>query len=42
MAARLGYSTGTLDSITWLAQNRLDFPTMLRLWRRFGCVRLGG
>ena len=35
MANRLGYSNGTLDSITWLAQNRLDFPLMLRLWRLF-------
>lgn len=33
MANRLGYSNGTLDSITWLAQNRLDFPVMLRMWR---------
>jgi hypothetical protein len=36
MAARLGYSHGTLDSLVWLAQNRSDFPMMLRLWRRFG------
>lgn len=33
MANRLGYSDGTLDSLTWLAQNRLDFPLMLRMWR---------
>jgi hypothetical protein len=35
MAARLGFDTGPFDSIVWLAQNRLDFPLMLRLWRRF-------
>ena len=33
MANRLGYSNGTMDSITWLAQNRLAFPLMLRMWR---------
>jgi hypothetical protein len=36
MAARLGFDHGAFDSLTWLAQNRLDFPLMLRLWRRFG------
>jgi hypothetical protein len=41
MANRLGFSNGTLDSIVWLAQNRLDFPTMLRLWRRFGAFDAG-
>lgn len=35
MAARLGYDTGPFDSMVWLAQNRLDFPLMLRLWRQF-------
>lgn len=35
MAARLGYDTGPFDSLVWLAQNRLDFPLMLRLWRLF-------
>jgi len=35
MAARLGFDQGPFDSLTWLAQNRLDFPLMLRLWRRF-------
>ena len=33
MAKRLGYDTGPFDSLVWLAQNRLDFPLMLRLWR---------
>lgn len=33
MAARLGYDTGPFDSLTWLAQNRLDFPIMLRMLR---------
>jgi hypothetical protein len=41
MANRLGFSNGTLDSVVWLAQNRLDFPTMLRLWRRFGAFDAG-
>jgi hypothetical protein len=36
MAARLGFDQGPFDSLTWLSQNRLDFPLMLRLWRRFG------
>ena len=35
MAKRLGFDTGPFDSLTWLAQNRLDFPAMLRLWRLF-------
>lgn len=33
MANRLGYSNGTMDSLVWLAQNRLNFPLMLRMWR---------
>lgn len=33
MAARLGYDTGPFDSLTWLAQNRLDWPLVLRMWR---------
>ncbi|MGH2835767.1 MAG: hypothetical protein ACRDUT_00040 [Mycobacterium sp.] len=33
MANRLGFSNGTFDSITWLAQNRLDWPVLLRMWR---------
>jgi hypothetical protein len=33
MAARLGFGSGPFDSLTWLAQNRLDFPIMLRMWR---------
>lgn len=33
MAKRLGFDTGPFDSLVWLAQNRLEFPTMLRLWR---------
>lgn len=33
MANRLGFSNGTFDSVTWLAQNRLDFPALLRMWR---------
>jgi len=35
MAARLGYDTGPFNSLVWLAQNRLDFPLMLRLVRLF-------
>lgn len=35
MAARLGYDTGPMDSLTWLAQDRLSFELMLRLWRLF-------
>jgi hypothetical protein len=35
MAARLGFDQGPFDSVVWLAQNRLDFPMMLRLWRLF-------
>jgi hypothetical protein len=41
MAARLGFNTGPFDSLTWLAQNRLDFALMLRLWRRFGAFDQG-
>lgn len=41
MANRLGYSAGTMDSVTWLAQDRLDFAVMLRLWRRFGAFDSG-
>lgn len=33
MANRLGFDNGTLDSVIWLSQNRLDFAAMLRLWR---------
>lgn len=41
MANRLGFSDGTMESLVWLAQNRLDFPLMLRLWRRFGAFDAG-
>ena len=41
MAARLGFDGGVLNSLTWLAQNRLDFALMLRLWRRFGAFDAG-
>jgi hypothetical protein len=33
MAARLGFDQGPFDSLTWLAQDRLNFPLMLRMWR---------
>jgi hypothetical protein len=33
MAARLGFDKGPFDSLTWLAQDRLNFPLMLRMWR---------
>jgi hypothetical protein len=35
MGERLGFPAGTVDSLVWLAQNRLDFPQVLQLWRRF-------
>lgn len=41
MANRLGFSNGTMESLVWLSQNRLDFPMMLRLWRRFGAFSAG-
>src|SRR5438309_10600286 len=41
MANRLGFDNGTMESIVWLAQNRLDFSVMLRLWRRFGAFDAG-
>jgi hypothetical protein len=41
MAARLGFDQGPFESLTWLAQNRLDFPLMLRMWRRFGAFDSG-
>src|SRR5438105_6519898 len=34
MANRLGFDNGTMESIVWLAQKRLDFAVMLRSWRR--------
>lgn len=33
MAARLGFDKGPFHSLTWLAQDRLNFPLMLRMWR---------
>ena len=33
MANRLGFSNGTMESLVWLAQNRLSFPELLRMWR---------
>ena len=33
MANRLGFSAGTLDSITYLAQTTPGFPELLRMWR---------
>jgi hypothetical protein len=41
MAARLGFDKGPFHSLTWLAQDRLNFPLMLRLWRRFGAFDAG-
>lgn len=33
MAERLGFPAGTLESLVWIAQNRLDFAPLLRMWR---------
>lgn len=41
MANRLGFSDGTTESLVWLSQDRLNFATMLRLWRRFGAFDAG-
>jgi hypothetical protein len=35
MARRLGYDSGPLDALVWLAQNRLSGAEMLRFWRLF-------